>query len=111
VVYHPLSLEYYHRVRIKASVPEDDLHIASVVSVWPTADWHEREVFDMFGIVFDGHPNLSRILMPDDWQGHPLRKDFPIGGARSFYFKRDSQPLAGEPPGMIPRIRVNDSDV
>jgi NADH-quinone oxidoreductase subunit C len=111
VVYHLLSLEYYHRVRLKVAVPENDLHVASVVEVWPTADWHERETFDMFGIVFDGHPNLTRILMPDEWQGHPLRKDFPVGGAKSFYFKRETQPHAGEPPGYVPRIRIQDSDI
>jgi NADH-quinone oxidoreductase subunit C len=111
VVYHLLSLEHFHRARIKAAVPEDDIHIASVVDVWPGADWYERETYDMFGIAFDGHPDLTRIMMPDDWQGHPLRKDFPVGGTRSFYFKRDTQPHAGEPPGLIPRIRVQDSDI
>jgi NADH-quinone oxidoreductase subunit C len=54
--------------------------VASVVAVWPTADWHEREAYDLMGIGFDGHPNLSRILMEDDWEGHPLRKDYPLGG-------------------------------
>lgn len=111
VVYHLLSLEHGHRLRLKTGVPEDDPHIDSVVGIWPAADWYERETYDMFGIVFDGHPNLSRILMPDDWQVHPLRKDFPLGGSVSFYFKRDTQPHAGEPPGLVPRIRVQDSDV
>jgi NADH-quinone oxidoreductase subunit C len=111
VVYHLLSLEHLHRLRLKVAVPEDDAHIASIVDVWLGADWYERETYDMFGIVFDGHPNLARILMPDDWQGHPLRKDFPVGGARSFYFKRDTQPHVGEPPGLVPRIRIQDSDI
>ena len=67
------------RVRVQLWL-EDGQAVASVVSLWPTADWHEREAWDMMGIPFDGHPNLVRILMDDDWEGHPLRKDFPIGG-------------------------------
>jgi NADH-quinone oxidoreductase subunit C len=59
---------------------DDGEPVPSVVSVWPTADWHEREAFDLMGIVFEGHPNLKRILMDDDWEGHPLRKDYPMGG-------------------------------
>ena len=59
---------------------DDGEHVPSVISVWPTADWHEREQYDLMGIVFDGHPNLERLLMQDDWEGHPLRKDYPIGG-------------------------------
>jgi NADH:ubiquinone oxidoreductase subunit C len=78
--YHLLALrEGAPRVRLQVWL-DDGQSVASVVSVWPTADWHEREAFDMFGIHFDGHPNLSRILMEDDWAGHPLRKDYPIGG-------------------------------
>jgi NADH/F420H2 dehydrogenase subunit C len=80
VSYHLLALrEGAPRVRLQVWL-DDGEHLPSVVRVWPTADWHEREAFDMFGIVFDGHPNLVRILMPDDWEGHPLRKDYPIGG-------------------------------
>jgi NADH:ubiquinone oxidoreductase subunit C len=67
------------RVRVQVWL-DDGESVASVIDVWPTADWHEREAFDLMGIRFDGHPNLTRILMPDDWEGHPLRKDYPIGG-------------------------------
>ncbi len=80
VSYHLLALrEGARRVRLQVWVDEGEA-VPSVVSVWPTADWHEREAWDMFGIPFDGHPNLARILMEDDWDGHPLRKDYPIGG-------------------------------
>jgi NADH-quinone oxidoreductase subunit C len=78
--YHLLALrEGAPRVRVQVWV-DDGESVSSVVPVWPTADWHEREAFDMMGIRFDGHPNLVRILMEDDWEGHPLRKDYPIGG-------------------------------
>lgn len=80
VVYHLLSMSYRRRIRLEVTAPDDDPHVPSVVSVYPTADWHERETWDFFGIVFDGHPALTRILMPDDWLGHPQRKDYPLGG-------------------------------
>ena len=79
-VYHLTSMTYRRRIRLEVAVTAEDPHVPSVVAVYPTADWQERETFDMFGIVFDGHPNLVRILMEDDWEGHPLRKDYPIGG-------------------------------
>jgi NADH:ubiquinone oxidoreductase subunit C len=80
ISYHLLALrEGAPRVRLQVWVG-DGQSVPSVVSVWPTADWFEREAWDMFGTAFDGHPNLSRILMDDDWEGHPLRKDYPIGG-------------------------------
>jgi len=80
VSYHLLALRQPPgRVRLKCWV-DDGEPVPSVVSVWPTADWHEREQFDLMGIAFTGHPNLSRILMEDDWDGHPLRKDYPLGG-------------------------------
>ena len=79
VVYHLFSISRHHRIRLKAMVGENET-IPSVVSVWGTADWLEREAYDMYGIVFDGHPNLTRILMPDDWDGYPLRKDYPLKG-------------------------------
>ncbi|MFL6090724.1 MAG: NADH-quinone oxidoreductase subunit C [Aeromicrobium sp.] len=79
-VYHLLSMSYHRRIRLEVTTPDDDRHIPSVVGVYPTADWHERETWDFFGIVFDAHPALTRILMPDDWIGHPQRKDYPLGG-------------------------------
>ncbi|NJP31261.1 NADH-quinone oxidoreductase subunit C [Micromonospora thermarum] len=80
VVYQLTSMTYRRRVRLEAAVSAEDPHLPSVTGVYPTADWQERETYDMFGIVFDGHPNLTRILMPDDWEGHPQRKDYPLGG-------------------------------
>lgn len=78
--YHLLALqERAPRVRLQCWIDEGE-SVPSVVSVWPTCDWHEREQYDLMGIHFDGHPNLTRILMPEDWDGHPLRKDYPIGG-------------------------------
>jgi NADH-quinone oxidoreductase subunit C len=79
-VYHLLSMTFNRRIRVEVACPDSDPHIPSVVATYPTNDWHERETFDMFGIVFDGHPALTRILMPDDWPGHPQRKDYPLGG-------------------------------
>lgn len=80
-VYHFLSITNgSKRIRLEVTCPEEDPHIPSIVSVYPAADWHEREAWDMFGIQFDGHPALTRILMPDDWPGHPQRKDYPLGG-------------------------------
>src|SRR5690606_11860904 len=100
-----------HRMRVKAGVPEDDPVIESVYSVWHGADWMERETFDMFGIIFRNHPDLRRILMPEDWEGYPLRKEFPLGGVKSFYFKRSTDPRAGEPKNLVPRIREQLSDI
>ena len=80
VVYHLTSMTYRRRVRLETAVPVENPHVASVTSIYPTADWQEREAWDMFGIVFDGHPALTRILMPDDWDGFPQRKDYPLGG-------------------------------
>ncbi len=80
-VYHLLSITNGgKRIRLEVVAPDSDPHIPSVVAVYPGNDWHERETWDMFGIVFDGHPALTRILMPDDWPGHPQRKDYPLGG-------------------------------
>ena len=80
VVYHLMSMTYRRRLRLETAVSAEHSHVASVTGVYPTADFHERETWDMFGVVFDGHPGLTRILMPDDWPGHPQRKDYPLGG-------------------------------
>jgi len=79
-VYELLSMTNNRRVRLEVSTPDSDPHIPSLVEVWAGINWHEREAYDMFGIIFDGHPALTRILMPDDWPGHPQRKDYPLGG-------------------------------
>lgn len=80
--YHLLSIPHRRSVRIKARVSGENPAIESVTSIWPTANWHEREIFDLFGVRFLGHPNLTRILLPEDWEGHPLRKDYPVEGYR-----------------------------
>jgi NADH-quinone oxidoreductase subunit C len=80
VNYHLFSTTKHHRVRLKVRLDETDAHVESVTGVWRTANWHERETYDMFGVIFDGHPDLRRILLPDDWEGHALRKDFPLRG-------------------------------
>jgi NADH-quinone oxidoreductase subunit C/D len=77
VVYHLLSFDRNEYARIKVPLQSDDLHMASISNLWPAANWYEREVWDMFGIAFEGHPHLERLLMPKTWQGHPLRKDHP----------------------------------
>jgi len=80
VVYHLYSPEHNRRLRLRAEVPEPDPAIDSCVGLFPTANFFEREVYDMFGIIFRGHPKLERIMMPEEWEGHPLRKDHPVGG-------------------------------
>lgn len=77
-VYNIYSMSNKHRVNIKIEVNSESPEIPSVAEIWPTANWHEREAYDMFGIKFIGHPDLRRILMPDDWEGHPLRKDYKV---------------------------------
>jgi NADH-quinone oxidoreductase subunit C len=82
VNYHLLSIDKRSRLRLKVKLSGSDPVVHSVTPVWPTANWHERENFDLFGIQFEGHPDLRRILMPDEWEGHPLRKDYPTEGYR-----------------------------
>jgi NADH-quinone oxidoreductase subunit C len=81
VVYHLYSMKHRHMVRLKAEVGEEDAKIDSVTPVWAGANWHEREAFDMCGIIFNGHPDLRRVLLPEDWEGYPLRKDYPLKGS------------------------------
>jgi NADH-quinone oxidoreductase subunit C len=85
VVYNLYSITHRHRIRIRAEVPADDCFIASAGALWPAAAWHERECYDMFGIVFTNHQDLRRVLMPEDWQGYPLRKDYPVEGPAEFW--------------------------
>ncbi len=80
VNYHLFSTSRHHRVRLKVILGEDDILVPTVSNIWRTANWHERETYDLFGVIFDGHPDLRRILLPDDWQGYALRKDFPLRG-------------------------------
>lgn len=80
--YQLLSLDRRERIRLRVKLPSGNPSVASVTPVWPTANWHERENYDLFGIQFEGHPNLTRILMPDEWEGYPLRKDYPVEGYR-----------------------------
>ena len=80
VAYHLLSMTYRRRLRVEVSVPAEHPHVPSLYALYPTCDWQEREAWDFFGLVFDGHPALTRIMMPDDWEGHPQRKDYPLGG-------------------------------
>ena len=83
--YELYSSTHRHRLRVKVGLTEDDPRVPSVTGLFPTADWHERETYDFFGIGFDGHPNLRRILMPDDWEGWPLRKTEELGGVNTRY--------------------------
>jgi NADH-quinone oxidoreductase subunit C len=80
--YHLLSISRRDSLRLRVRLPGESPVIESVVPVWPTANWHEREIFDLFGMRFEGHPDLRRMLLPDDWEGYPLRKDYPVEGPR-----------------------------
>jgi NADH-quinone oxidoreductase subunit C len=91
VLYEMLDMKRVDRISVKARVSIDDPHIPSVVDMFPTADFHEREVYDMFGVVFDGHPDLRRILMPEDYEGYPQRRDFPVGGEPVLFTYNEDQ--------------------
>ncbi len=87
VNYHLFSTTRYHRLRLKVLLDEENVHVPTVTGIWRTANWHERETYDLFGVIFDGHPDLRRILLPEDWQGHALRKDFPLRGYEPYSLK------------------------
>ena len=87
VNYHLFSTSRFHRLRLKVLLNEDSAQVSTVTTVWRTANWHERETYDLMGVVFEGHPDLRRILLPDDWQGHALRKDFPLRGYEPYSLK------------------------
>ena len=91
VLYEMLDMKRVDRISVKARVTIDDPHIPSVVDMFPTADFPEREVYDMFGVVFDGHPDLRRILMPEDYEGYPQRRDFPVGGEPVLFTYNEEQ--------------------
>jgi NADH-quinone oxidoreductase subunit C len=82
VIYHLLSMSRKERVRLKVPVNSTDAAVDSIIPVWPAANFYEREIFDLFGVRFGEHPNMRRIMMPEDWEGHPLRKDYPVEGYR-----------------------------
>jgi NADH-quinone oxidoreductase subunit C len=85
VAYELRSMTRHHRLRVKVGASGTDPRVPSITSLFPTANWHERETYDFYGVVFEGHPDLTRMLMPEDWEGHPLRKDEPLGGVPTWY--------------------------
>ncbi len=91
IYYELLDMREVDRIAVRTRVPLDDPHVPSVTPEWPTADHQEREVYDMFGVVFDGHPDLRRILMPEDYEGFPQRRDFPIGGEAIIFTHNEPQ--------------------
>ena len=121
VNYQLLNMADQVRLRVKVQLPDEHApHLASVIDVWPAADWHEREVYDFFGVIFDGHPYLRRIFMPDEWIGHPLRKDYPVGGVPVEYkiepayvganvVPSRARPAAGGVPARLRRDRGRQS--
>ncbi|MET0754281.1 MAG: NADH-quinone oxidoreductase subunit C, partial [Pyrinomonadaceae bacterium] len=80
VIYHLFSTKHHNRLRLKVLLSEDEPNVETVTGIWKTADWHERETFDLLGVIFDNHPDLRRILLPSDFDGHALRKDYPLRG-------------------------------
>ncbi|HZU17316.1 MAG TPA: NADH-quinone oxidoreductase subunit C [Candidatus Dormibacteraeota bacterium] len=97
LVYQLRNMRTHHELRVRVFVPEDDPRVPSVHDLYGPANWDERETWDLFGIVFEGHPNLTRILMPDDWVGHPLRRDYPVGG-EPVDFSEDHETWQSTPP-------------
>lgn len=106
VVYHLLSLKHNHRLRVKAFVDDNDLTIQSVNDIWPSANWFEREAFDLYGIMFEGHPDLRRILTDYGFIGHPFRKDFPLSGYVEVRYDAVQQRVVYQPVSIEPRVLV-----
>ena len=106
VVYHLLSISLNQRLRVVATVPEDDLTIDSVIEVWRCANWYEREAFDLFGIQFLGHPDLRRLLTDYGFIGHPFRKDFPLSGHVEMRYDEEKGRVVYEPVSIEPRVTV-----
>ncbi len=102
VVYELLDMSRVDRVTVKLRVPLEEPHVESVTKDWPTADHQEREIYDMFGVVFDGHPDLRRILMPEDYEGHPQRRDFPVGGEPVIFTRDETKWLEAREAGQGP---------
>lgn len=114
VVYHLLSVEHNHRLRVKVFLDDETTIVESVTDVWKGADWFEREVFDLFGILFEGHPDLRRILTDYGFVGHPFRKDFPLSGYVEMRYDPDKgrviyEPVTIEPRTLVPRVIREDS--
>lgn len=114
VVYHLLSVQHNHRIRVKAFLNDEMPMITSLTRVWPCADWFEREAFDLFGIIFDGHPDLRRILTDYGFIGHPFRKDFPLSGYVEMRYDVEKgrvvyEPVTIEPRTLVPRVIREDS--
>lgn len=107
VVYHFLSMRQNHRIRLKLTCGEDDV-IASIVDIHPSAEWYEREVFDMYGILFSGHPDLRRILTDYGFRGHPLRKDFPTTGYTEVRYDETAKRVVYEPVSLVQEYRLFD---
>ena len=106
-VYHLLSITHNRRVRIRVYAPEDDLPVVpSVISVWKSADWYEREAFDLYGILFEGHPDLRRLLTDYGFVGHPFRKDFPLSGNVEVIYDAEKQRVVYQPVSIEPRVLV-----
>ena len=106
VVYHLLSVSLNQRLRVIVPVPEDDLTIDSVIEVWRCANWYEREAFDLFGIQFQGHPDLRRLLTDYGFIGHPFRKDFPLSGHVEMRYDEEKGRVVYEPVSVEPRVTV-----
>jgi NADH-quinone oxidoreductase subunit C len=106
VVYHLMSVTHNHRVRVRAFLDDPEPRIGSVIEIWPVADWYEREAFDLFGIVFDGHPDLRRILTDYGFVGHPFRKDFPLSGHVEMRYDPEQRRVVYEPVSIAPRVLV-----